>query len=326
MSTDLRSCTMGFSVLVSACACVCVCVYVSAAPLGDEAENDRPIIGILTQEVDSEVMRKFGNTYIPSSYVKYIESAGARVVPIRLNQSFAEHEKLFKSINGLFLIGGAVNLETSDFARTAGFYFRLALKANDQGDYFPIWGTCLGFQLLTVLVAGENLLSKTTAENVTYPLNFSSEALSSRMFSSFPSELRRALSEEPLTANFHHYGVTKEAFMNNEKLTGLFSVISTNIAQNGAEFVSTIEGRKYPFYGVQWHPEVNRFQWNPHYSFPHSSNAVHVSSLLAQFFVNEGRRSTHQFSDAAEESAALIYNCNPVYVEKISAYEQSYFF
>lgn len=47
-------------------------------------------------------------------------------------------------------------------------------------------------------------------------------------------------------------------------------------------------GRKYPFYGVQWHPEVNRFQWNPHYSFPHSRNAVHVSSQLAQFLANEG--------------------------------------
>lgn len=115
-------------------------------------------------------------------------------------------------------------------------------------------------------------------------------------------------------------------------------------------------GRKYPFYGVQWHPEVNRFQWDPRYNFPHSSNAVQVSSLLAEFFVNEGncslilylfmrllvphlyefgwtnacvfsgRRSSHHFSEAAEESSALIYNYNPVYVENISAYEQSYFF
>ncbi|KAI2661348.1 Gamma-glutamyl hydrolase [Labeo rohita] len=260
--------------------CACVMVLCSAAPFKlpqrIEPENDRPIIGILTQEVE-DYMKKFGKTYIPSSYVKYIESGGARVVPIRLNQSSAEHEKIFKSINGLLLIGGSVNLETSDFAHTAGIYFRLALKANDEGDYFPIWGTCLGFQLLTVLVAGENLLSKTTAENVAYPLNFT-------------------------------------------------SVLSTNIAENGLEFVSTMEGKKYPFYGVQWHPEVNRFQWDPHHNFPHSSNAVRVSSLLAEFFVNEGRKSSHHFSDAAEESSALIYNYNPVYMANVSAYEQSYFF
>uniref|UniRef100_A0A8C1UB83 Glutamine amidotransferase domain-containing protein n=1 Tax=Cyprinus carpio TaxID=7962 RepID=A0A8C1UB83_CYPCA len=208
-------------------------------------------------------------------------------------------KKIFRSINGCFPSFSQVVFVPS--------------QANDEGDYFPIWGTGLGFQMLTVLVAGENLWSKTTAENVTYPLNLS------RMFTNFPSDVRKVLSQEPLTANFHHYGVTKEAFMGNEKLSGFFSVLSTNIAQNGLEFVST-----KPFYGVQWHPEVNRFQWDPRYNFPHSSNAERVSSLLAEFFVNERRRSSHHFSEAAEESSA--HNYSPVYVVNISAYKQSYFF
>lgn len=44
-------------------------------------------------------------------------------------------------------------------------------QANDAGNFFPIWGTCMGMQLLTVLVAGESLLTNTTAENVALPLN-----------------------------------------------------------------------------------------------------------------------------------------------------------
>ncbi|MCJ8735393.1 hypothetical protein PDJAM_G00246490 [Pangasius djambal] len=301
------------------------CASAARLPRG-ETLNDRPLIGILTQEVTDPNLRPYGRTYIPSSYVKYIESGGARVVPIRLNQTKEEHEKIFQSINGLIFIGGAVDLETSDFAHTAGIYFRLALKANDEGDYFPIWGTCLGFQLLTVQVAGENLLSKTTADNVSMPLNLTSEAQSSRMFASFPPELFKALSEEPLTGNFHHYGVTEQVFVGNEKLSSFFTILSTNKAENGVVFVSTMEGKKYPFYGVQWHPEVNRFQWYPQYSFPHSKNAVHLSSLLAQFLVNEGRRSSHHFSHPEEESRALIYSYNPVYTAKFSSYEQVYFF
>ena len=27
-----------------------------------------------------------------------------------------------------------------------------AVEANDNGDYFPIWGTCLGFQMINSLV------------------------------------------------------------------------------------------------------------------------------------------------------------------------------
>lgn len=30
------------------------------------------------------------------------------------------------------------------------------------------------------------------------------------MFASFPPELFKALAEEPLTGNFHHYGVTEQ--------------------------------------------------------------------------------------------------------------------
>ncbi|KAI5622128.1 gamma-glutamyl hydrolase precursor [Silurus asotus] len=301
-----------------------MCVDAARLPRG-ETLNDRPVIGILAQEVSDPNLEPYGGTYIPSSYVNYVESGGARVIPIRLNQTREEHEKIFQSINGILFIGGAVDLETSDFARTAGLYFRLAIKANDEGDHFPIWGTCLGFQLLTVQVAGQNLLSKTMAYNISMPLNLTSEAQSSRMFAGFPPEMLKALSEEPLTGNFHHYGVTEQVFVGNERLSSFFNILSTNKAENGAVFVSTMEGKTYPFYGVQWHPEVNRFQWSPQYSFPHSKNAIRLSSLLAEFFVNEGRRSSHHFSQQ-EESRALIYNYNPVYTANVSGYEQVYFF
>ncbi|KAG7480780.1 hypothetical protein MATL_G00060030 [Megalops atlanticus] len=313
---------------------LCTLVYLYAVCVSDGfptghlegSVNDRPIIGMLTQEVVDDGMMRFGKTYIPASYVKYVESGGSRVMPIRLNQTLPEYEKIFKSINGMMFIGGAVDLETSDYARAAKAFYRLAVESNDAGDYFPLWGTCMGFQLLTVLVAGENLLSNTTAENVAFPLNLTVEATSSRMFESFPTDLMKALSQEDLTGNFHHYGVTEKTFRGNEKLQQFFSVLSTNIAENGVEFVSTIEGRKYPFYGVQWHPEVNRFQWDPDMQFPHSHNAVRVSSLLSEFFINEARKSLHHFDKPEEEEAALIYNYTPVYVGNFSGYEQCYFF
>lgn len=294
--------------------------------LNQEPVNDRPVIGVLTQLVSDEAMKPFGRTYIPASYVKYIESGGSRVMPIRLTLTTAEYESIFSRINGLIFIGGAADLETSDFARVAKIFYRLALAANDAGDFFPIWGTCMGMQLLTVLVAGENLLSKTTAENVALPLNLTAEAHSSRMLQGFPKELIKALTEEPLTANFHHYGVTVKTFQKNMKLTSFFSILSTNEAENGAHFVSTIEGKTYPFYGVQWHPEVNRFQWDSKLNIPHSLHAVQVSSKMAEFFVNEGRKSLHKFDNPEEEASSLIYTHTPVYAGNFTSYEQIYFF
>ncbi|XP_051278576.1 gamma-glutamyl hydrolase [Dicentrarchus labrax] len=317
----------GFSAFVCLffAGCFC-CSKAMPSKLNQETFNNRPVIGILTQIVSDDIMKPFGSTYIPASYVKYIESGGSRVMPIRLTHTTDEYENIFRQINGLLLIGGAANLETSDFARVAKIFYRLALKANDAGDFFPIWGTCMGMQQLTVLVAGENLLTNTTAENIALPLNLTAEASTSKMFEGFPSEFMKVLTQEPLTGNFHHYGLTVKTFQENEKLQSFFSILSTNVAENGAHFVSTIEGKRYPFYGTQWHPEVNRFQWDRKRNFPHSAHAVQLSSLLAQFFVEEGRRSLHQFDNPEEEASSLIYNYTPVYAANFTGYEQLYFF
>ncbi|XP_013768506.1 gamma-glutamyl hydrolase [Pundamilia nyererei] len=279
-------------------ACCLCCSRALPTKLNNEAVNDRSVIGVLTQVVTDEIMKPFGRTYIPSSYVKYIESGGSRVMPIRLTLTTSEYEKIFMKINGLIFIGGDADLETSDFARVAKIFYRLALAdgVQNMGD-----GVLRG--------SDESL-----------------EVQSSRMFNTFPDELINALTQEPLTGNFHNYGITIKDFQENEMLQSFFTILSTNIAKNGAHFVSTFEGKRYPFYGVQWHPEVNRFQWYRKLNFPHSRHAVQLSSLLAEFFVNEARRSFHHFDSPAEEESSLIYSYSPVYVANITAYEQAYFF
>ncbi|KAM8865678.1 gamma-glutamyl hydrolase [Synchiropus picturatus] len=288
--------------------------------------NDRPIIGILTMIVVDNDLKPFGETFIAASYVKYMESGGCRVVPIKLTLTDSEYEDIFNKINGLLLIGGAIDIETSEFARVAKIFYKLALEANNKGDYFPIWGTCLGMQLLTALVAGKDLLSITPAENDMMPLNLTQEAYTSNMFADFPSDMLTAVAKEPLTGNFHKYGMSVTTFQGNEDLRSFFSILSTNMAHNGVEFISTFEGKKHPFYGVQWHPEVSCYKWSRNKNVPHSPNAVRLTALLAGFFVNEGRRSLHRFNDIEEEEAALIYNYQPVFIGNISGYEQAYFF
>lgn len=60
-------------------------LLISICFLSIEALNDRPIVGILSQETYS-VNKYFPDeeykSYIAASYVKFIESAGARVIPI----------------------------------------------------------------------------------------------------------------------------------------------------------------------------------------------------------------------------------------------------
>ncbi|XP_078095617.1 gamma-glutamyl hydrolase isoform X2 [Mustelus asterias] len=287
--------------------------------------NQRPIIGILAQETTDADLLPYGKTYIAAPYVKYLESAGCRVVPIRLNLTNDEYERIFYSVNGILFPGGSSDLKTSAFAKAANKFYELALKAFDAGDHFPMWGTCLGLQLLTVLTAGKNLLTHTDSENISLPLNLTNAAASSKMFQNFPPDVYKALSNEPLTGNFHHYSISVNAFLEDERLSKFYSILSTNNDRKGVEFVSTMEGILHPFYGVQWHPEVNRFQWQQNEAFPHSPNAVEVSYLLSDFLANEARKNFHHFRNSEEEEAALIYNYSPRYVPT-SSYIQIYFF
>ncbi|XP_078071624.1 gamma-glutamyl hydrolase-like [Mustelus asterias] len=50
--------------------------------------------GVLAVET-GEAFKQFGKSYIPASYVKFLESAGARVAPIRL--VYALHSRMFKN-------------------------------------------------------------------------------------------------------------------------------------------------------------------------------------------------------------------------------------
>lgn len=57
----------------------------------------------------------------------------------------------------LLLPGGGAKFSASDGYSTAGWQlYELAKEKNDAGVYFPVWGTCLGFELLFVLSANQN--------------------------------------------------------------------------------------------------------------------------------------------------------------------------
>ncbi|XP_056095281.1 gamma-glutamyl hydrolase-like [Rhinichthys klamathensis goyatoka] len=173
-------------------------------------DNNRPIIGILSQEKLEDDPHAQGSSYIAASYVKHLESAGARVVPIRINLKEDEYIKLFNSINGLLLPGGNVDIDKSQFKTVSKIFYELAIKANDVSDYFPIWGTCQGFQQLTVLTSNKNLLTLTDTKAVTLPLTFSPEAKNSKLFKSFPEDVFQSLAEENITPNFHSWSLSMQ--------------------------------------------------------------------------------------------------------------------
>lgn len=302
--------------------CLFVCITLVLSTVSTAEINNTPIIGVLAQALRTPLPQ--GSSYIAASYVKYLESAGARVVPVKEKQSRDEYKRLFNSINGVLFPGGGVSLTSSEYAKVAKTFYELAIKANNKGDYFPIWGTCLGFEELTYLTSGKLLLTATNTSGVALPLIFTNDSAKSRMFRDFPADVMRALASEPITANVHKLSLTIESYNKSQELRNFYNIVTTN-TDGKVDFVSTMEAYDFPFYGTQWHPEKNAFEWTKPV-IPHSPSAMKATFYMADFFVNEARKSSHRFSSKEEELEALIYNYCPVYTGKKSAFEQKYIF
>ena len=109
-----------------------------------------------------------------------------------------------------------------------------------------------------------------------------------------------------------------------QNLARFFNVLSTNLDRKGRAFVSTIEGKRVPIYGVQWHPERPQFEWaiagaatDP---LNHSPKAIEAMQWVASFFVGEARRNERRFPSSSAEASALIYNYQLVGTTSYQAY------
>lgn len=111
----------------------------------------------------------------------------------------------------------------------------------------------------------------------------------------------------PVTMNNHHRGISPDVFVQIETLSQLWNITSVNHDRDLRPFVSTIEPLEpehFPFYGVQYHPEKNAFEYatypgtdTPYEAIDHSDRGVVFSIHMARFFVNLARQTQgHTFT------------------------------
>lgn len=111
--------------------CAVLCIVFSTA----HSYNNRPIIGILTEPWEHEEYADRGGEYIAASYVKFMESAGARVVPISYKWNSTTLDLVFNSVNGILFPGGGVDLNFgTPYLTTLKYLFDKTKAVNDAGN------------------------------------------------------------------------------------------------------------------------------------------------------------------------------------------------
>lgn len=299
--------------------------------------NNRPLVGILSQpgagyNHETNLSSDGGDdatSYIAASYVKFVESGGARAVPLLYDEPEASLRKKFSAVNGILIPGGGSSLADTPFYRASEKLFDWALEANDRGDHFPIYGVCMGFELLSIYATkNHSILEPFEAENTPGPLLFVDEgAKKHSMFEWVPLSVIEELHTLPLAMQNHHWGLSPELWASTPELNNFYRVLTVSPDRNNKLYISTVEARDYPILGVQWHPEKNAFEWGID-NIPHSADAIKITQSVANYFISEARKSTHKPASFEEEQDLLIYNYDPVYVSKDgkATFDQAYVF
>jgi gamma-glutamyl hydrolase len=242
-------------------------------------------VGIMT--IPHSLKVGWGQSHIMKAYVDWFEERGVRVIPIPYDT--AECEEYFKMVNGILIPGGETDfiMGNSEFIKTATRFFELSLGAK---EYFPIWGTCFGYELLITIISGNKRFKKYPAQSLA-PIKITETGWRSKMFGGFSHKYLKYLEDKNSTAQNHDFGISPTDFEANADLRRFYNVLATAVDENGREYVAAIEGKYYPIYGVQWHPERQK-----------------TGGPFADFFISELRKNTHRGCHIKAKASESIYS------------------
>ena len=269
--------------------------------------GEKPIIGMLTKPCKEELPDVNCTGMLEARYIRWVEQAGGRVVPLPYEASPEVLAPLLQKINGIFLPGGGNQLvkdgEMSQFAQTGKYIVQWALQQNKQEKYYPVWGTCMGFELLSMIISQDLGViihcQDELCEN--YPTIIEFAKYNSRLFQGFDEELTRVLSEVDINYNWHRWMITQEIWDRDTLLNGFFDLIGYSYSlQHKYKFISAIEGKVYPFYGLQFHPEYNNFDFNMNKEIVHTETSARISQLFGNFLVEECKKNGNHFDEKNE--------------------------
>jgi len=231
----------------------------------------------------------------------------------------------------VLLPGGAVFLDeeeakqqpklTNDCVAAARHIYELVMEKNAAGEYFPLWGTCLGFQLIMINAAKTKEVrtkcSKSKFEAL--PLHLSQDYAKSVLFKNMPAELAKEMCNQPFACHQHSFGI-RESELRRYKLHEDWHVLATCDDGDGGNFITLIEHRHYPIFGSQFHPEraayEQLFAGKDTCCEAHTSICIKLAQYFADAFVDACRRNDNNFDSVELKARHMICNWHPVFSGK----------
>jgi gamma-glutamyl hydrolase len=236
-------------------------------------------IGVLSSPSPYNNMHQ-AESYMNRDYLTWVEMSGAKAILVPYNTD--KLRTYLDRLHGMVLCGGGIRNIRTHSSEQYKSYVNTVRKIYDYAvaRSLPLWGTCLGFELLALMgdpppietfLSEENL--QPVEKNGLSTLRFTDE--DSRIKSEFSEAMLKKMAKKAFCSHVHKYGFRLEA-EHLKTMKKYLNVVSVDKTHDGTPFVNIFEYKAYPFYGVQWHPEKIQ---NP--------LAEKVAEVLSKFFRKE---------------------------------------
>ena len=284
---------------------------------GNVDANMQPVIGVITQKffskslTDDPRFEKY-NSFVMSDYVQFFEGSGARVIPILNTESEEETLRKLGLINAVLMPGGGGD---DIYKEKARFIYNEAIKMNDSGTYFPLFGICLGIEdfAMFAATAGDDILSDLKSHHVSLPVTFVGDPSKTAMFGE-ASDLTHLYETEGFAFMSHNHGIEPEKFTTDKGLSEMFTLTSTSHdTEYDSTFASSMEGVNYPFQAVQFHPAKQVYEWKDEEGYNHDWTSIELNRYFADTWVKMARQNTQKTGDY-EETQKMIFENEDFYV------------
>jgi gamma-glutamyl hydrolase len=103
------------------------------------------------------------------------------------------------------------------------------------------------------------------------------------------------------TYNAHSLGTSVDVFNSFSNLSEFFHILSTSYDTGRKLMVSAMEGKKYPIFGTQFHPEKELYNPGPYPNLSRNSIARELAENLIFNFMDVARMNNHKYKDPIEE-------------------------
>lgn len=192
-----------------------------------------PVIAIISQPATT-YQRQFpdggGNfSEVVGSYVDWVEQTGAEAALVPFDMPWHVLIKVLSHTQALVLPGGAAELvEVDKNNKTTDYMDRIHkiiewAKLRNKKHYYPVWGTCLGFEEAVISFAGNNgksLLNGFDDKGKFHEVSLRPTFWKSKFFGNLDISKKtiNSVFSKPIAYYFHSEGISVEHF---NKFSGL---------------------------------------------------------------------------------------------------------